>query len=153
MAERIMGRDRTLAQKLALAFGVAFLLAGILGFIPGITSNYDELGFAGPDSEAKLLGLFQVSILHNLVHALFGVGILMARRHDSAMQYLLGAGIIYGVLVLYGILFGGDDESANFVPINDLDTWLLHLPLTLGLLGSWYASKRADEGRGVTDVT
>ncbi len=133
---------RTLAQTLALVFGIAFLGAGIAGFIPGITTNYDELGFATADSEAKLLGLFQVSILHNIVHALFGVGILAARRHDTARSYLLGSGIVYAVLVAYGALFGGDDGGANFIPVNDLDTYLLHPILAAGLLASWYASRR-----------
>ena len=68
------GQDKTLAQKLAFMFGVTFLLVGILGFIPGITSNYDELKFAGENSDAELLGLFQVSILHNIAHMLFGIG-------------------------------------------------------------------------------
>ena len=143
-------RDTSLAQKLALIFGVAFLGAGILGFIPGITTNYDELQFAGHESDAKLLGLFQVSVLHNIVHALFGIGILAARRHDTARTYLLGSGIVYAVLVLYGIVFGGQDETANFVPINDIDTWLLHLPLTAGLLLSWFLTRHEREPRATT---
>ena len=49
-----------------------FLLVGILGFIPGITTGYDDLSFAGHHSEAELLGIFQVSVLHNLVHVAFG---------------------------------------------------------------------------------
>jgi len=43
-------QDQTLAQKLAFLFGVTFLLVGILGFIPGITTNYDDLKFAGDSS-------------------------------------------------------------------------------------------------------
>ena len=58
MRDSTDARDRrTLAQTLALVFGIAFLGAGILGFIPGITSNYDELKFARADSEAELLGI------------------------------------------------------------------------------------------------
>ena len=133
-------RERTLAQTLALVFGVTFLGAGILGFIPGITSDLGDIKFAGEESEAKLLGLFQVSILHNIVHALFGVGILMSRRWDSARTYLLGAGIIYVVLFVYGILVG-NDSSANFVPINNADDWL-HLGLAAGLLGAYFLSGR-----------
>lgn len=140
VTDRMQGT--TLAQKLALVFGAAFLGAGILGFIPGITTNYDELGFAGPDSEAKLLGLFQVSVLHNIVHLLFGIGILAARRHDTARKYLLWSGIAYVGLIVYGILFGHDDGDANFVPINELDTWLLHLPLAAALLLSYFVSGR-----------
>ncbi len=129
-----------MAQTLALVFGATFLLVGILGFIPGITTNYDELGFAGTDSDAKLLGIFEVSILHNIVHALFGVGILMARTVDGARSYLLGAGVIYAVLFVYG-LFVGNESNANFVPMNNADD-VLHLVLALALLGSYFATRR-----------
>jgi hypothetical protein len=134
--------DRTLAQKLALLFGAAFLGAGILGFIPGITTNYGDMSFAGTDSGAELLGIFQVSILHNIVHILFGAGILMARTHEGALSYLLGAGVIYVVLFVYGI-FVGNTSDANFVPINNADD-VLHLILAVGLLGGWFVAK----GRG-----
>src|SRR3712207_1289632 len=52
---------RTTLQTLTLLFGVVFLLVGVLGFIPGITSNFDDIKFAGDESEAELLGVFQVS--------------------------------------------------------------------------------------------
>ena len=139
-------RERTTAQTLALVFGIAFLGAGILGFVPGITSNYDELKFAGPDSEAELLGLFQVSVFHNIFHAIFGIaGLALARSWEGASRYLLGSGVIYAVLVLYGIIFGGDDGDANFIPVNNVDTYVLHVGLALGLLGSWAATR--GEGR------
>ena len=142
-------RDRrTLAQTLALVFGAVFLLAGIAGFIPGITTNYDDLGFAGPDSEAKLIGLFQVSILHNIVHALFGVGILMARTHESARTYLLGSGVIYAILFIYGIFVGNNDD-ANFVPMNNVDDYALHLPLAIALLGSYFLTARERDRGGM----
>lgn len=131
---------RTLAQKLALFWGVVFVLAGVLGFIPGITSNYDDLKFAGDSSDAELLGLFQVSILHNIVHLLFGVGILMARTWESAKNYLLGSGIVYVILVIWGLLVD-QDNSANFIPFNNGDDWL-HAALALGLLASYFASRR-----------
>ena len=66
-------RDRSQAQQLTMLLGVVFLLVGILGFIPGITTHYGDMSFAGDDSGAKLIGIFQVSILHNLVHMLFGI--------------------------------------------------------------------------------
>jgi hypothetical protein len=64
----MMGRSTI--QSLALLFAVVFIAVGILGFVPGITPHYGDLGFAGDDSDAKLLGLFQVSILHSFVHIL-----------------------------------------------------------------------------------
>jgi hypothetical protein len=137
--DRFGDGDRTLAQRLALVFGAAFLLVGILGFIPGITSNYDDLGFAGNDSDAELLGLFQVSVLHNIAHLLFGVGILAARRHRTSVQYLLAAGVLYALLFLYG-LFVDADSDANFIPMNNADD-VLHAVLALALLGSWAATR------------
>jgi ABC-type transport system involved in multi-copper enzyme maturation permease subunit len=134
-------RDRSPAQTLAIVFGLAFLGSGILGFIPGITTNYDDLSFAGNDSGAELLGIFQVSVLHNLVHLLFGVaGLALARTWDGARIYLLGAGLIYVVLFVYGILVSSGSD-ANFVPVNNADDWL-HLALGVGLLGSWWVGAR-----------
>jgi ABC-type transport system involved in multi-copper enzyme maturation permease subunit len=139
-----MSTQRSLAQTLALLFGIAFLAAGILGFIPGITTNVGDMKFAGNDSPSELLGIFQVSILHNIVHLLFGIaGIALARTWESARTYLLGAGVIYIVLFLYGIIVSAGSD-ANFVPINNADDWL-HLVLGIGLLGGWYASRTGDE--------
>ncbi|MDP9491093.1 MAG: DUF4383 domain-containing protein [Actinomycetota bacterium] len=137
-------RDRSLAQTLALVFGIAFLGAGVLGFIPGITTNLGDIKFAGNDSPAELLGIFQVSILHNIVHLLFGIaGVALSRTWQNARTYLLGSGVIYIVLFVYG-LATSDTSDANFVPVNNADNWL-HLFLGVGLLGSWFISKSADE--------
>lgn len=120
-------------QKAALAVGAVFLLVGVLGFIPGITTNYDTMTFASHHSEAHLLGLFNVSILHNIVHLAFGVaGILMARTFNGARVFLIGGGIIYAVLVVYGVLID-HDSAANFVPLNTADNWL-HLALAIGMI-------------------
>ncbi len=133
--------NRTTIQSIALVFGAAFLLVGILGFIPGITTNYDELGFAGNDSEAELLGLFQVSILHNIVHIAFGIaGLALARTIDGSRTFLIGGGVIYLVLWLYGLLIdrGGD---ANFIPINTADNWL-HFVLGVGMIALGFLTTR-----------
>jgi Domain of unknown function (DUF4383) len=88
--------SRTTVQTLAMVVGAVFLAVGILGFIPGITTDYDELAFAGEDSTAELLGIFQVSILHNIVHLLFGIaGLALARTIDGARTFLVGGGVIY----------------------------------------------------------
>jgi hypothetical protein len=128
-------------RKAATAVGAVFLLVGILGFVPGITSPYSDLSFAGHHSGAKLLGIFQVSILHNVVHLLFGIaGLAMARTRRSAATYLLAGGVIYLVLWLYGLVID-ETSSANFVPVNTADNWL-HLVLGLGMIGLALASRR-----------
>ncbi len=126
-------RHRSPVQYAALAFGVVFLLVGIAGFIPGITTAYDTMQFAGHESEAMLLGLFQVSILHNIVHLLYGVvGILMSRTAPQARIYLLAGGLVYLALWIYGLVIG-HDSAANFVPLNTADNWL-HLILGLAMV-------------------
>jgi hypothetical protein len=138
MMARMMGGGRTQAQTLAMLVAVTFVLVGVLGFIPGITTHYGDMSFAGDDSGAKLLGIFQVSILHNLVHLLFGVvGWYLAKTWSGARTYLLGGGVVYLALWILGILNGGD-----WIPANSADNWL-HLVLGVGLLGLGLVSTRA----------
>jgi hypothetical protein len=120
-------------QRAAAAVGAVFLLVGILGFIPGVTTSYGDMEFAGHESQAKLFGLFQVSVLHNVVHLAFGVaGLVMARTWSLARSFLIGGGVIYLVLWLYGLVVGHNDD-ANFVPVNTADDWL-HLALGAGMI-------------------
>ena len=78
-------------QAAAALVGGAFVLVGVLGFIPGITADRASLQAAGHGSHAELLGVFQVSILHNVVHLLLGAtGIALARTATSARAFLLG---------------------------------------------------------------
>jgi Domain of unknown function (DUF4383) len=134
-------RDRSTVQSAALLVGIVFLAVGILGFIPGITSHYGDMSFAGHDSGAKLLGIFQTSILHNIVHLLFGIaGIALARTWEGARTFLIGGGVIYLVLFVYG-LFAHGDTSANFVPVNSADN-VLHVLLGAGMVVLGYALGR-----------
>jgi hypothetical protein len=132
---RTVSMDRDPLSLAAGLFGVVFLLVGLLGFIPGVVSNHGALEFAGTESQAELLGLFQVSVLHNLVHILFGVaGLAMARTAATAKTFLVGGGVIYLVLWLYGMVIDKASE-ANFVPVNTADNWL-HLGLGVAMLGA-----------------
>jgi hypothetical protein len=140
---------RTNVQTAALVIGAVFALVGILGFIPGITSNYSALGFAGAGSQAALLGIFQVSVLHNIVHLLFGVaGIAMSRNAAQSRNYLIGGGAIYLVLWLYGLLTA-DNSAANFVPVNSADDWL-HFVLGVAMLALGFILSRNTGRTGTT---
>jgi arginine exporter protein ArgO len=140
IADSFSSTDMT--RRAAAVVGAVFLLVGILGFIPGITTDYGSMSFAGHDSGAMLLGIFQVSILHNLVHLLFGVvGLVMARTAPSARMFLIVGGVIYLVLWLYGLLVD-EASSANFVPMNTADDWL-HLVLGVVMIALGFALSRA----------
>ena len=140
--------SRTTLQLIALAFGGAFLLTGLLGFVPGVTTEFGALELAGHDSEAKLLGLFQTSVLHNVVHLLFGVaGLVAARSITGAKSYLVGGGILYLGLMAFGFAID-QDNVVNFVPLNTADNWL-HLGLGATMLaGGMLAGNRADVRTG-----
>lgn len=125
---------RTRAQMAAMGVAALFLLVGVLGFVPGVTTDYDQLEVAGHESGAQLFGLFQVSMLHNVVHLLFGVvGVAAARSDSSSRGFLVGGGVVYLVLWLYGTVVD-HGSRANFIPLDDADNWL-HLLLGIGMLG------------------
>ncbi|WP_243648993.1 MULTISPECIES: DUF4383 domain-containing protein [unclassified Curtobacterium] len=96
-------------------------LVGIAGFIPGLTMDMGLMSMAGHGSMALLLGLFQVSVLHNIVHLLFGiVGLLAARTATGARLYLLVGSIVYLVLRIYALftadMAGAATSSRSTVP-------------------------------------
>jgi hypothetical protein len=140
--ERVTTRDRSPVQLLAMLVGATFLLVGIAGFIPGITSHlYGGLDFAGHNSDAEVLHIFQTSWLHNIVHLAFGIaGLSLARTWAGARAYLIGGGIIYLALWLYGLIVG-PDSGANFVPMNTADDWL-HFVLGLGMIALGFVTTR-----------
>ena len=134
-------------RMITLVISVVFLLVGIAGFIPGITTNADDLDWAGHHSRAELLGIFQVSVLHNLIHLAYGiVGLLMSTTARRAATYLLVGGIVYAVVWLYGLLIDHNSD-ANFVPLNSADNWL-HLILAIAMVGlGLWARKVSSDSR------
>jgi hypothetical protein len=136
-------------RLVAGTFGLVFLIVGVLGFVPGITTNYDDLSFAGHMSEAKLLGIFQVSVLHNLIHIAYGItGLAVASRPRAGALYLIMGGAVYGVVWLYGLMVGMDSD-ANFVPLNTADNWL-HFVLFVAMVALGLVAYRrlGQPGRG-----
>jgi len=134
---RVAHRDDTLhlrpVQIAAATFGVVFLLVGVAGFIPGITQHLDRLDWAGHDSGAELLGVFRVSVLHNVVHLLFGiVGLVASRSIRGSRTFLLVGGLIYAALFVYGLAVD-KGSNADFVPLNRADDWL-HLALAAAMV-------------------
>jgi hypothetical protein len=125
-------------QSIAALAGVVFLLAGLLGFVPGITTGYGRMSFAGESSRAQLLGVFQVSILLNLVHLLIGVaGLVLAKTAAGARTFLVGGGAVYLVLWVVGLV-----GALGWLPANGADNWL-HFAFGAVLVGLGVAARRA----------
>jgi hypothetical protein len=66
--------------------------------------------------------------------------LVLARTVPGARGFLIGGGVVYLVLWIYGLLID-HDSAANFVPVNTADNWL-HLLLGVGMTGLGLALSR-----------
>jgi len=124
-----------MAQRVALLFGLVFLLVGILGFVTTGTTME-----ASMENAPKLLGLFPVNALHNLVHCLFGIwGLAASRNAGSALAYCRIGGAIYLVLAILGLIA---PTTFGLIPIGGNDVWL-HAVLGVVLLGTSMTAPKA----------
>ncbi|WP_458779254.1 DUF4383 domain-containing protein [Arthrobacter sp. D3-16] len=128
-------------QNVGMGLGIVLMLVGVLGFIPGVTTQYSELMLLGPASHAMFLGLFQVSMLLNIVQLAIGAtGWAMSRTEHGARNFLLGAGALYIVLAIFGLIVGVD-SAANFLSLNMTDNWA-HLALGIVMIvAGWLFSR------------
>ncbi|OAE01129.1 DUF4383 domain-containing protein [Arthrobacter sp. OY3WO11] len=128
-------------QNAGMGVGILLMLVGVLGFIPGVTTQYSELMLLGPASHAMFLGLFQVSMLLNIVQLAIGAtGWAMSRTEHGARNFLLGAGGLYIVLAIFGLIVGVD-SAANFLALNMMDNWA-HLVLGVAMIvAGWLFSR------------
>ena len=116
----------TLAQRLAQIFGWGFILVGIAGFFAsGLSMTADHT------LAPRLLGIFPVNLVHNLVHLIFGAwGVASSRSLGATRAFLTGAGIIYLVLAALGYVA---PNGFGLVPLGGPDIGL-HVFLALALL-------------------
>lgn len=130
---------------------LGFIVIGLLGFIPVVTTDLAGLTMAGPGSTAMLFGVFQISVVHNVVHLLYGVfGLALASPPRAAVVFLVGGGAGYFMIWLYGSLVDLT-TAANIFPLNTADNWL-HLFLAIGMTGAGLAFGRAERSRGQADA-
>ncbi|WP_354242800.1 DUF4383 domain-containing protein [Arthrobacter sp. UYEF20] len=139
---------RTDVQNVGMGVGIVLIVVGVLGFIPGITTQYSELRFFGPDSRAMFLNLFQVSMLLNIVQLAIGAtGWVMSRNAMGARNFLMGFGLLYIVLSVFGLIVGVG-SAANFLSLNTMDNWT-HMVLGVAMVGAgWLMSRHlADDAQ------
>src|SRR5215831_3988660 len=101
-------------KTVAIIFGIVFLLVGILGFVPGITTTGQ-----------MLLGIFHVNAMHNIVHLLSGAVALITGLTSmaAARMYFRVFGIIYALVAILGF-FIGNGLLLGLISNNMADTWL-----------------------------
>ena len=126
---------RSLNGLVALVFGAVFVLVGLAGFL--VSGGHPAVGTTG----GALLGLFQVNVLHNLVHLAIGVVMIVAAlRGDLAARGVNRAvGLLYLVLFVAGLFLVG--TALNIVALNGQDN-ILHLVLGIALAGVGFGADR-----------
>jgi hypothetical protein len=116
-----------MVKRVAMVFGVVFIIIGVLGFtVPGGMAMGDAA------NAPKLLGLFPVNLLHNLVHILFGVwGLAAARSFSGAVAFCKLGGMIYLALAVVGLVA---PTTFGLIPLGANDVFL---HTALGVLLVW----------------
>lgn len=119
-----MSRNRLVAYVL----GAVYLLVGLLGF--AVSSD-----FADKNTDKKLLGLFEVNGLHNVVHLVIGIALLAAasKGYRAARAANLAVGVTYSIVGLIGLFIATDTSSANILSLNGADN-ILHIGSAMVLL-------------------
>ncbi|GAA0802289.1 DUF4383 domain-containing protein [Spirilliplanes yamanashiensis] len=115
-----------LNSLVAVAFGAVFVLVGLAGFF--VSGGHHPAGTEG----GELAGLFQVNVLHNVVHLAAGAAMVAAAIVGSrqAKRANTVIGLLYLLLFVAGLFLVG--TPANVVALNDADN-VLHLVLGLAL--------------------
>lgn len=133
---------RLTPQVLALLVGAGFFAFGIMGFIPGVMHDMDEMKMSGPDSDGMWLGVGQLSYLHNVLHLTIGaLGFFAAwKGFRASVIYLIAGGIFYGIFGIYGLVVGPETQ-ANWAPTNGFDD-RLHLLAAGFMIGAGIISGR-----------
>lgn len=102
-----------LQNTCALTLGILFLILGIAGFIPALTTlpgeNFDTaLPLAADGIYSKgfglLFGVFPTNLMHNLFHVLVGALGIAAAKTNKGRTYNQIFGISYIAIVIMGTL-------------------------------------------------
>jgi hypothetical protein len=109
--------NRSSVQMVALLFGAIYLAAGVLGFLPFLGGSYTMTNHA-------LLGIFNINLLHNLVHIVIGIaGLAAAASVANSRTFCQVVGV---VLLLLGVLGVFAANPLGLLYIGGLDI-ALHL--------------------------
>ncbi len=113
------------ARTFALVIGVVYLLVGIMGFVPGLVqpprNGGDLIIEAG---HGRLLGLFPINVVHNIVHLAIGAwGLLGSRSHPGAVTFARGLTILYALLAVMGLI-PVLNTMFGLAPLYSHDVWL-----------------------------
>lgn len=124
-------------RHFALIFGIVFAVVGVAGFIPPFVAApaADEPTLVVEAARGRLLGLFPVNVLHDLVHLAFGIwGIVAYRSFSASKLYAKAVAVIYAVLVVMGFI-PVLNTTFGLIPLYGNDIWL---HAGLGIIAAYF---------------
>lgn len=111
-------------RKFALWFGIIYLGAGVLGFVPAAMTPLTDANLSVTAFSGRLFGLFPVNFLHSLAHLALGAwGIAASRTMGGARAYAKALAWILGVFTIMGLI-PGFNTVWGLVPLESHDIWL-----------------------------
>jgi len=129
-----------LTRYFALLLGIAFVLAGVGGFVPGVTQPIpsDAPALTVNASYGLLLGLFPINLVHNIIHLGFGVwGLAAYRSAAGSRQFARGMAVILTVFTIMGLL-PALSTTLGVLPLFGHDIWLHGLEAAAGIVLGWF---------------
>jgi hypothetical protein len=137
----------------SLVLGIIFLLVGIAGFVPGLMHSPESAADVEvTQSFGRLMGLFPVNALHNVVHIIFGIwGIAAYRSYTGARGYSKAVAIIYAVLTIMGLI-PGLNTTFGLIPLYGHDIWL-HAVIAIAAAYFGFVATDREVGRSTTTTT
>jgi hypothetical protein len=134
-------------RQFALIAGIAYVLVGLLGFIPGVNQPPlpTDPDLAVDTAYGRLLGLFPVNALHNIVHLVIGLwGLNAYRSFRSSRSFAKGLAVIYGVLTVMGLI-PGLNTLFGLTPLFGNDIWLHLITAAAAAYFGWLAPAEVRE--------
>jgi hypothetical protein len=122
-----------MVRSLGVLFGIAFLLGGVLGFVPGVTQD------------GMYFGIFMVNTPHNILHIVSGTLFLLASvtGAKAARLWFRIFGTFYAAIAAMGFMVG-DGLILGLISNNLYDAWgHAALALTMLLIGFAMPQKAA----------
>jgi hypothetical protein len=123
----------SLARTVAAVFGVAYVVIGVVGFLPDPLVQPS----AADGATGALFGAFAINPLHNLVHLTIGAALLYSSMATaSAIMAARVVGLVYLAVGLLGLV---SPIGFGLLPLGGADI-VLHLGTGLALLAIGFMS-------------